>query len=199
MARLAKRNPENAPLLAAGALLAGATMAIRVLLVSAVFNAPVALWLAPPLLAGAVVLAVFALWRLRPVEQNQASPALSLDNPFELKSVLKFAVILIVISLFAKIIIGFGGATGAYLLAAASGLADVDAITLTMARTGSTEIGLHQAGLAIAIAVGVNTLAKAILAGFVGGHAFGGLMALPTVTALAAGGAGLAVVIKLSS
>lgn len=197
MARLAKQNPESGPLLAGGALLAGAIMALRVLVISAVFNLRMTLWLAPALLAGAALLAVFAIWQIKRFERKTAAPALSLENPFELKSVLKFAAILVTISFFAKIIIAFGGATGVYLLAAVSGLADVDAITLTMSRTKATDLALHQAGLAIVIAVGVNTLAKAVLAGFVGGRAFGGLMALPTVAALAAGGIGVAVAMGL--
>lgn len=197
MARLSKQSPENASLFAAGALLAGSTMAIRVLLILAFFNVQMALWLAPALIAGAAVIGIFALWQLRRFEKDRAAPVLTLENPFELKSVLKFASLLVVITFMAKIIIVFGGATGTYLLAAASGLADVDAISLTMARTGASEIGLSQAAFAVAIAVGVNTLSKAVIAGLVGGRAFAGLMALPTIAALAGGGAGLAVAVLL--
>ena len=53
------------------------------------------------------------------------------------------------------------GEAGIYLLAGVSGLADVDAITISMARLGVGEISIHSAALAVLAATVVNTLTKA--------------------------------------
>ncbi len=67
--------------------------------------------------------------------------------------------------------------------AAVSGLADVDAITLSMARLGRTDLSAQTAALAILLALGVNSASKAVLATMAGGRAIGALVT--TGTALA--------------
>jgi uncharacterized membrane protein (DUF4010 family) len=76
-------------------------------------------------------------------------------------------------------------------LAAASGLADVEAITLSMSRLGRGDLPAQTAALAILLAVGVNSVSKAILATVAGGRVIGALVATGTALAIAAGVAGL--------
>jgi uncharacterized membrane protein (DUF4010 family) len=54
-----------------------------------------------------------------------------------------------------------------------SGIADVDAITLSMARLAGTTVPSPSAADVILIAVGVNTIAKAVMSTIVGGRRIG--------------------------
>ncbi len=72
-------------------------------------------------------------------------------------------------------------------LAAVSGVADVDAITLSMARLGRADIPVETAALAILLAVGVNSVSKVVLGAVLGGRMFGAILAGGTALAIAAG------------
>jgi len=74
-----------------------------------------------------------------------------------------------------------------YLLAAASGVADVDAITLSLAAMSGEDLAERTVALAIVIAASVNSMTKAALAGFVGGRKLGVKVGLPLGVAVAAG------------
>lgn len=94
-------------------------------------------------------------------------------NPFELQVLLSFGALLALIGFLAKIALGWAGSRGVFALAAASGVADVDAITLSMARLARGELSDATASQAILVAVAVNTGAKAVLAWFIGGGRIG--------------------------
>jgi uncharacterized membrane protein (DUF4010 family) len=81
------------------------------------------------------------------------------------------------------------GARGLYLLAAASGVADVDALTLSVSRLAGSQIAIGDATTAILLAIGVNTAAKAAMAAYLGGRRIGatvGAISAVAVIALAA-------------
>jgi uncharacterized membrane protein (DUF4010 family) len=107
-------------------------------------------------------------------------------------SVLKFGALLTAIMILAHFATQYAGDAGVYLLSAFSGIADVDAITLSMARLGGGELSLDVATRAILIVVAVNTLSKAALGWLTGGAAFGARMAVVGLAALLAGAASLA-------
>ncbi|MCA1780557.1 MAG: DUF4010 domain-containing protein, partial [Xanthomonadaceae bacterium] len=110
-------------------------------------------------------------------------------NPLELTSALSFGALLALIMLLGKALTEWFGDAGVLLLAAASGVADVDAITLSLASMSEQDLALRVAALGIVIAAGVNSLVKAGMAFFVGGRALG-LRVLPALTtAVLAGGA----------
>ncbi len=117
--------------------------------------------------------------------------ALELKNPFDLTVVLGFGAILAAIMVLAKALTVWTGTTALMALAAVSGLADVDAITLSMARLGRTDLSAQTAALAILLALGVNSASKAVLATMAGGRAIGALVTTGTALAIAAGLAGL--------
>jgi uncharacterized membrane protein (DUF4010 family) len=75
---------------------------------------------------------------------------------------------------------------GLYLLAAISGIADVDALTLSMARFAGGQVTLPDAVTAILIAAGVNTTAKAAMAAAVGGRHVGLLVGSISAAAIVA-------------
>jgi uncharacterized membrane protein (DUF4010 family) len=113
-----------------------------------------------------------------------------LDNPLELKSAVGFGLLLALVMVSAKGIESWVGASGVMMLAAASGIADVDAITLAIARMSRDELPDGIAVSSIVIAAAVNSLVKGIIAASVGGLALGLRVTLPL---LSAGLAGLAV------
>jgi len=186
-ARLAREHPEGVRLLAGGILLSGVTMLVRVVVLAGLLN-PALLWpLAGPAAAAAAVLLLWAavlLWARRGAAPE--APSLSIKNPFELATVLKLAALIAAIMLVAKVAAWKAGTAGLYLLAAVSGIADVDALTLSMARLAGPQVAVANAATAILVAVSVNTASKAVIAASVGGKAIGTLVAGASALAIAA-------------
>ena len=189
LARLAKQHPERARLMAGGALIAGATMIARVLAVVAVVEAALLAQLGLPIAAAGVVLMAFAVYLIRSDGGDDNATPIALRNPFELSTVLQFGALLAVIMLATRLVGAFAGDSGLVALAAVSGIADVDAITLSMARQAGGPVSIPAAALAILVAVAVNTVSKALLAWITGGRAAGKPMLVGAALALAAGGA----------
>lgn len=190
-ARLARQHPQQRDPLIGGALIAGATMVARVLIVAGILNQGLLGKLVAPLGAACLVFAAAGMWMLRSgttAESNSAQ--IQVKNPFELDTVLKFGALLMLISLLAKAATTYAGSGGVYALAAVSGIADVDAITLSMARLGGSATTLDVAALAIALAVAVNTISKAILGAVAGGADVGMRLLAASAAALLAGIAG---------
>jgi uncharacterized membrane protein (DUF4010 family) len=191
LARLAREHPEASPLLAGGILLSGSVMVVRVLVVASALNNALLLPLAWPLVAaGIVMVAVSGLLFFTYGRGSTTHPQLTMKSPFELGTALKLAGLIAVISLLAKIISTFAGEVGITILAALSGIADVDAITLSLARlANSGGIAIHTAALGIAIAVAVNTAVKASMTFSLGGTQAGWIVSAASAAAIAAGGA----------
>lgn len=188
LARLAREHPERVSLLTAGMLAAGSTMMARVLAIVGLVNVEMALVIAMPLIAGGLVLAAAAVWygesaRVEPAGKS----ALDVANPFDLATVLKFGALLTAITFAAKFATSNAGQAGAYGIAALSGLADVDAISLSMARLGSSTIAASTAANAILVAIAVNTTTKVVLAWIAGGAGVGRRMLMTSALAIAAG------------
>ena len=140
-ARLARDHPEASSLLGGGILIAGVTMVIRVVAIAAAL-APslLAELLLPGLAAAAVMAAAGGLLVFGQNNSEAGRSVLRLKNPFELASALKLASLIAIIMLLAKLVSAKIGAQGVFLLAAASGIADVDALTLSMARLAGAQI-----------------------------------------------------------
>lgn len=90
-----------------------------------------------------------------------------------------------------KIVTKYAGSAGAYALALISGLADVDAISLSMARHGAQEIGAGSAGFAVLLAIISNTFVKSAMGWMMGGSGMGRRIALVSAAALVASVAAL--------
>jgi uncharacterized membrane protein (DUF4010 family) len=187
-ARLAREHPKASALLAGGALVAGSVMFARLLIVVGALNGA----LLPPLLwplgtAGLVLLAGggILVWRGADVAGDQ--PLLQLKNPFELATALKLAAFIAIIGVVAKIATDKAGNAGAYAVAAVSGLADVDALTLSMVRLAPHNMELATAAISIAIAAAVNTVVKAVMTATVGSPRMGTIAGAVSAVALAAG------------
>ena len=194
LARLAQAHPRATNSLLSGILVSYATMMTRVLAVVSVANVALLGRLAAPIgLAGAAMAALAFLYYRRPSEAGE-SVALDLKNPVDFSTVLQFGALLTAITVLSKVLTQVAGNAGAYGLAAVSGLADVDAITLSMARLGTGDLGADVAAHAIGLVVLVNTLAKVVLGWMTGGSRIGLHLLGAAVVAVAAGIAGAQII-----
>ncbi|KRW59755.1 MgtC/SapB family protein [Pseudomonas sp. TTU2014-080ASC] len=189
LARLAHGRNLNA-ILACGLLATSALMFPRVLLEVGLINRNLLPQLTRPLLVAMLVYAAGALFHyLRASKEvsEQAEPPLK--NPFELAPALRFALLLGVILLLVEAAQHWLGDVGVYLVALLSGLADVDAITLSLARSAHGELSNSVAVQGIFLAALSNSLVKGALIALIGGRRLA-LATLPVITAgLLAGGA----------
>ncbi|MFN2349846.1 MAG: MgtC/SapB family protein [Thioalkalivibrio sp.] len=186
-ARIARKTRSSSNVLAAGILIACATMFPRMLIVSGLFSRDLAVQLLFPVLAMMTLsYALAALWwKLSGPSVKGESPGLT--NPFELKPALIFAALLAGIILLSQGLSEHFGDAGIYTLAAASGLADVDAITLSLADMTDGRLSLEVATLGILIAAFANSLVKGALAMGIGGWSLGYRVAGTLTLSVAAG------------
>ena len=174
LARRAKAEPGNRRTFLAGALAASAVMFARVAVVVGLFGPELLPRIAAALAAALVVNVAGAVILDRPWEKHPASkdkPS-TLRNPFDLGTVLLFGLLLAVIMLLSAVLTQAFGGSGAIALAAVAGLADVDAITLSMTQVGAG-VSATIAAVAILVAVASNSIAKGVLATIAGGPVFG--------------------------
>lgn len=147
-------------IIAAGVIVAAATMFPRVLIEVAVINPALLreLWIP----TGIMMLVSYGYAYLIWSRDSDTSRHVEYEpkNPFELSSALRFGVLLAVIMFSAKAMRVTYGDTGLYALSAISGVIDVDAITLSVAKMTNQTLPLEVGGRAIMIAILVNTLVK---------------------------------------
>lgn len=186
-ARQSRDAPGLSPLLASGILLACGTMFPRILIYCALISPALLSSLIGPVLVMTLALYLPALiiWRSHKAGSVD-SPELK-QNPLDLSSAVSFGLLLGAVMLLAAWFQELMGDQGLYLLAAASGIADVDAITLSLTRMTATGLDLHTATLAIVVAAAVNSLVKSSMAVFIGTRALGLRVAVPMLLSLTGG------------
>ena len=126
------------------------------------------------------------IWRRHAGELQVSQPRLS-QNPLELTSALMFGLLLTAILVLGEWLERGLGDTGIYVLAASSGMADVDAITLSLTRMSTESLAMETAVIGIVIAATVNNLVKTALAWGVGNRRTGLMVAGPMLVSLSAG------------
>jgi uncharacterized membrane protein (DUF4010 family) len=187
LSRLSTQYPETKNVLAGGILTACATMFIRTLLLTSVVNPALSQMLLPALLIMSTFTysVAFLLWKNG--REFRSSEEIKLENPFQLGMALKFGAFLVVIMLLSKLLNVYFGDMGSYFLAATSGLADVDPITLLMSQMSRDGTSLNIAAKAILIAIFVNSSVKSVLTLAIGGQALGFRVGAPLIGAVVAG------------
>jgi uncharacterized membrane protein (DUF4010 family) len=190
-ARMGREGPGMQPLLAAGVALANTTMYARLWLIVFVLNQGMGERLALPLgcMAAAGLVSTWLLWRAR--EEEGKPGAMALSNPFELGMAIKFAALLALVMVASKLLQAWGGSAGLYLLSAGAGLADVDAVALSMVQMGGKSVALTVAATAVTIAAFVNTGVKAALVAGLCGGLMARRIAWAMTAMIVAGAAGL--------
>ncbi len=190
---IARNRAESRELVAAAILAASAIMFPRMLIIAAVVKPEVALRIAPPFVIATLLTAAAAgwfAWRSRGAKTGPTSPELDTRNPLDFWFALKFGLLLSIIMVVSRAAQGMLGDGGLFGVASIAGLADVDAITLSvssMVKQGQAD--LETAAIAILIAAGVNTLVKPALMTFVAGLAAAVRVWIPLIVALAGGAA----------
>lgn len=188
--RMARRAVALGPVLAVGVVLAGSVTFLRILVIASVFNRPLSAALAVPLVAMAAVgLAGALVLRLAEPPPEHSRPDIrEIANPVELGMALKFGALLAVVIVAARYFQDWFGTAGVYAVAALSGVTDVDAVTISMARMARGDLAMTAATGAIVTAASVNTVVKGGIALVVGGPRVGRRVIGVYVAVLAAGG-----------
>jgi uncharacterized membrane protein (DUF4010 family) len=187
-ARQASKFPELNAQFASGILIACGTMFPRILVYCLVINRdllPSLIWpvvVMTALLYGPALL----IWRRNNRHTQVSQPTLN-QNPLDLTSALVFGVLLTAILLLGEFLGNWLGDAGIYVLAATSGIADVDAITLSLTRMSNNNLAMSTAVIGIVIAAATNNLVKSALASFIGNRQTGLLVGVPMVLSLGAG------------
>lgn len=155
-----KREPQLARPFAEAIIVAWTVMFARVLIAVSVINMNLLkeVWL-PISLAGLAGL-VYALI-LYFQQHGEETGEIKLGRPIDLGSAIRFGLLFVVILLVSRTAQLYLGDVGIYLSSLISGLADVDAITLSMSELsrGGT-LSLETAGNAVVVAAMANTIAK---------------------------------------
>ncbi len=192
LARLGKGKPHLHRLLGAGVVVASATMFPRMLLVAAVVAPELARQLVWPLALAALVAYAGAAWSWRGAPRNERAGEVRPRNPFELSVALQFGLLLALVMVLSFALQDWLGEAGFYLLAAVSGLSDVDAVTLSYGtRVSEATLNREVAASALVMAAVANTLVKAGLVAVICGGAMAWRVGLGLGAALVGAGLGL--------
>ena len=184
LARLA-RTATPARLLVAGMLIAACVMLVRVMVIAGALQPALLPLLVLPIGAGLVTYLAAAFW-LERKELAPGMPELGIRSPLDLLGALRMVALIGGVILISGLTLRNFGSAGLYVVAALSGLADVDAITISSARmTGNPQVS----ATAILIAVTSNSLVKAFLAAWIGRPIIGARFLIPTLAGIAAGAA----------
>ena len=187
-ARRAAAGEASPRVLAAGTALATAVSFLRVVAIVAALNSSLAALVARPLLVSAAAAAVFALVcvyaRLQGVAPQTAA---QFRNPFGFWSVLGMAVAMGLLILVGRFINARFGALGAMTGAAAMGLFDVDAMTVSMSRLMPQAHSHHVGAYALLVGVASNTFSKVVISAIVGRGSYAARIAALAVICLLAG------------
>ncbi len=116
----------------------------------------------------------FLAWKMTKV--REVGEDLKLKNPFSLRPALIFGLLFIGILFASKIAEIYFGSSGLYITSIISGVADVDAITISMAILAKNTISPDVAVTAITLAAISNTIVKFFIAMFFGTRKFGYLI-----------------------
>ncbi|MFY9328066.1 MAG: MgtC/SapB family protein [Georgfuchsia sp.] len=173
-ARNAKATPELTRTAAVVILIASLMVMLRLVLFSGVVAPVLALPLGLVLGAGLTAGVAVTLLGWRGLSRQNEMPIPEVANPTEIRTALTFGLIYGLVLFLSAWLQDIAGTRGIYAVALASGLTDVDAITLSSLRMFNLgKLGETQAVIAIALAVISNVFFKAGLVLSIGGIALG--------------------------
>jgi uncharacterized membrane protein (DUF4010 family) len=151
-------------------VLANLVVLVRLAVVVGVLSGVMFVTLAPILAAGLVAGLLAAWYGLHKLKPSGEAPELALTNPTEIRTAVTFGALYAFVLLASAWLSDLAGPRGLYAVAAASGLTDVDAITLSTLRLFNLQsIGAHEAVIAILLAFIANLVFKSGLVWTIGG------------------------------
>jgi uncharacterized membrane protein (DUF4010 family) len=189
-ARSSRQDSSHSRSLAFGAIAANAILYPRVLTAVAVLNVallPVLVpFVAAPALAAGIVAAVGA--KIHPPEGERRRAAMR--NPLQLSAALRMAALFQVVLMIVRLAQSTWGRSGVLTTAAALGLTDVDALTVSMTKGVADTVPMQTAALAIAVGILANNGLKMGIALLLGE---------PQFRTIVAGTLGLVIVVSAAS
>lgn len=162
-----KEYPDLSKQFAASAILSSSIMFPRALLLVYVFNSSLALRLAPYVLGSFLCGLAVSLWLFKG-EIKSDSKTVQLSNPFYLSTAIKFGLIYAAIVFVAKVSALHIGEKGIYIASILSGIADVDAISISLAKMSLNELSVSAATIGLLLAFLTNTFVKFGITFFLG-------------------------------
>jgi len=187
-----RETPALSQPLGAGILLSSSVMYVRVLLLSSLFSAEVAWQLLFPC-ALMLAISLLAVWYYnRDWEKKGETAELPLGNPLDLKNAVFFGFLYIAVTLFMYYSHQWFGEGGAYFSGMVSGVADMDAITISTAKWAKLTSDAGYGANMVVVAALSNTLFKATMATLRGHASMRKYMLTGFGAVLLAGGAWLA-------
>jgi len=174
-------------------VVASAMMFVRVLFWVYSFNSSLLMPLIIPIVAmtasSLLVIGVSYGFMKRTSEQaKEKDKEVPLESPFEIVPALKFALFFLVVAASAEVAVRYLGPEGTYAVSLLSGLADVDAITVSLANQAEAgAITETVATRGIIIATMTNTAVKVFIARFFGGRRFARWIAVSFFVIILAG------------
>jgi len=145
---------------AIGIVIACTVMFTRVLIIAALFNLEVCKWLMLPcslmILSSSFVAFILEKKNILPA----TSESIELGNPLDISNALLFGIQYIAITFFVYYANIYSGTKGLLFTGFISGLADVDAINISMSKLSLTQINPSTAAIVILIAIISNTIFK---------------------------------------
>jgi uncharacterized membrane protein (DUF4010 family) len=190
-AKMARAHPDACWLLSGATLMSCAVMMARVIVVVGIANPSLlSLIMLPLAISGSVILIMGAIFILRAGKRNMERPQIAMTSPLELGTALKLAGLIAGVMLVSKLAAQFSGPAGVFGLSAISGLADVDAISLSLSQLSKGALDPQIAAIGIGLAVTANTLTKSLLGALTGSPKHGLIVGAGSAVALiTAGGA----------
>ncbi|GAB6075988.1 MgtC/SapB family protein [Desulfurobacterium crinifex] len=156
---LSKTNRSLIPEYAAGIVGASAIMFPRITFLAGIVNLQFTKYLIVPFLT-AFLIGIFFAYRISNLEKEE-NAKVEVKNPYELSNAIKFSVFYAFILFISRNTLKYLGDYGLYIVAAVSGLSDVDAITLSVSKLfTASEISLLTGIVTVIIAATVNTFLK---------------------------------------
>jgi uncharacterized membrane protein (DUF4010 family) len=170
-ARLSKRETRLGGPLALGAIAASSVMFVRMMLALSILHSALAAavlpYLVAPLAVSAVAVAI-GFRRVGPEAESGGEP----KNPLQLRAALEMAALFQVVLVLVHLVRERFGAGGLLVSGFVLGLADVDALTVSMAKTAASGAPVTEAAPAVVLGAIANTLLKLGIAAIVGAPAF---------------------------
>jgi len=172
--KIAATNKNASPaLLGSGISLAAAMIGPRLLIMIGLLNFSLIKYISPVLIVITLIPIGAVIWiAFRYQKIDMPLTPLVLKNPLQLESAAIYGVLLSILFIIVHFIEAYFGTTGIYVLAATSGIADVDAISITLAKFAipvGDKLSMQIAANGIIIAVLANTIIKAIISQVIGG------------------------------
>ena len=168
-------------------IFASSMMFLRILFEVLVINPDLVSLLMVPMLSMGILGIALGVLAWKTTKIKEVGEEIKFKNPFSLRPALLFGVLFLIILFMSKIMDIYFGSSGLYVTSIISGVADVDAITISMALLAKNTIPQNVAVTAIVIAAISNTVMKFGIALFIGTRRFGQIIGVIFAAIIATG------------